>query len=245
MHAPTRLIVANWKTYLSHTESIVLLEEHKQVLNEATQKNTQLVICPTFTALPAMHSLLQATMIKLGAQDCSAFDEGSHTGDVAAQSLAEIQCHYCIIGHNERRAYYHESNDIIVKKAQQLFTHNIAPIICIGEDRQTQTFKHIAETLAEQLVPIVELYESYLHIPLCVAYEPAWAIGTGVTPQPTIIAAVGEFVRKLTPHHVTFLYGGSVNERDFKSLEQIKEINGFLIGKASTDMTSLLAILKN
>jgi triosephosphate isomerase len=243
MNGTTRLIVANWKTYLSHTESIAWVEEHKQALIKALNTHTQLVICPSFTTLTSISAMLASTTIKLGAQDCSAFTANGHTGDITAQSLTEVGCSYCIIGHSERRKAYNESIDLIVKKADQLFTHNIIPIICVGEDRQAPSFKHIAESLTEQLMPIMGLYEAHPASHLCIAYEPAWSIGTGVIAQPTMIAAVSELIRKLAPHHVTILYGGSVNERDIKQLEQIKELDGFLIGKASTDITSLISIL--
>lgn len=244
MNTPTRLIVANWKTYLSHTEAIVWIEENKQALTKALFRSNQLVICPPFTALATIGTLLESTPIKLGAQDCSAFGANSQTGDITAQSLTEVGCSYCIIGHHERRKLYNESTDLIVKKMEQLFAHNIVPIVCVGEEGRATSFKHIAESLTEQLIPIMGAFELHPTKQLCIAYEPSWSIGTSIIPQPTIIAAVSEFIRKLAPQHVTILYGGSVNEHDIKQLAQIKELNGFLIGKASIDITSLTTILQ-
>lgn len=243
MKLPIRLIVANWKTYLSHTESIVWIEENRQALNTALPKTTELVICPSFTTLNTINTLLASTTIKLGAQDCSAFGTNSHTGDITAQSLTEVGCTYCIIGHHERRKLYNESTDLIVKKMEQLFAHNIIPIICVGEEGRAPSFKHIAESLTEQLLPIMGAFELHPTKQLCIAYEPSWSIGTDTIPQPTMIAAVGEFIRKVAPQNVTILYGGGVNEHDIQQLNSIKELDGFLIGKASTDITSLITIL--
>jgi len=203
----------------------------------------QFVLCPSFVSLYPVYKFLQGTSIGVGAQSCSSYQKGAYTGEVSAESLAQLGCSYCIIGHSERRSHLHETNEDIAAKAVQLVAFGLKPIICIGENREQYDRKKTISVIKEQLKPVVSQLNSLERVPssLFIAYEPVWSIGTGEVPpighlEETFRALVEQCSLDL-PDTVTctFLYGGSVNETTIQSIATVDWINGFLIGGASLD----------
>jgi triosephosphate isomerase (TIM) len=240
----TKLIVANWKMQKTYGESIAWAKAHKvDLVNLFSNTSLQLVLCPEFTALACIASMLKETGVKLGAQDCGFEQKGSFTGDVSPLSLKEIGCSYGIIGHSERRQYHCEYSQVIAKKAELLIANNITPILCIGETEQERKADQTIMALRAQLVPVLEIVKRSVSS-LIVAYEPLWAIGTGNIPSAQDIENVSKELAKFMRAHypsltLDLLYGGSVNETSIKQLNTISSLKGFLIGKASTDFQEL------
>jgi len=224
-----KLYIANWKMYLSHTQASAWLQAHGAEIAALAKENT-IVICPDFTLLPNMHGLLY------GAQNCAAEQAGAYTGEISAQTLKELGCSYCIVGHSERRTLFGETTQECAKKITLLQENGIIPIYCIGEQEQSSNPYAV---LKSQLDPVLQ--EAPQH--LIVAYEPVWAIGTGKTPPTAFLTEVVTWIKEYIPVNFPVIYGGSVTEVTIRELKSITIIDGFLIGKASTDFQQLKKIV--
>jgi triosephosphate isomerase len=244
MKLNTFIFVANWKMQLSFNESEELAREYVTHLPQIKKiRNALIVLCPSFPALFPLSRLFKGSEIMLGAQDCSQFRAGAYTGQVCAESIAQLGCHYCIIGHSERRHYNHETNAEIADKTQRLLEQELQPIICVGETRQEyekhKTFTILEQQLEPVLTRIVEIGIS--HEPIHIAYEPIWSIGTGVVPSNAYLTEVFTWIEDHTQkilgkkRIVGLIYGGSVSEKTIHALTEIKKISGLLIGEASLD----------
>jgi triosephosphate isomerase len=236
-----RLFVANWKMRMSNKGAIQYYHDNNSSMQKLSN-NHAIVICPSFTALPFLTAQLEKNTVALGAQDCSAFEPGSYTGQVSARDIAELGCAYCIVGHSERRMYCSETNEIIAEKIKRLQENNITPIICIGETSAECIVETTYTTLEKQLLPIFTALNmsEKTDTPIIIAYEPVWAIGTGITPTCDYLTTVFTWLHQLTkkqlPNYtIALIYGGNVNEHTIKQLCNIQLINGFLIGGASTN----------
>lgn len=187
--------------------------------------------------------------LKLGAQDCGFENEGQFTGDVSAKQLKEVNCEYIIIGHSERRKYHHETNEIVSKKVALAVKNDITPILCIGEPSEIRQegkhFEYIKNQIKNSL-PFIGYKK------LLIAYEPIWAIGTGITATPIEIAEMADFVHNVLKTETSIfienfylLYGGSVNSSNSSEILDIKGIDGLLVGKASLNFDEFGKILMN
>jgi triosephosphate isomerase (TIM) len=240
------LYVANWKMNMTYRKSIDFCIQNSEQL-KILASNATIVLCPSFIALAPIVEIFKNTAIAIGAQNCSEYATGSHTGEVSAQSLAEVGVTYCFVGHQERRKYFGETTEIIIKKIDLLLTHNITPIICIGETQEHFDNKATFTVLTEQLKPIIEnLNQS--HKPIIIAYDPVWSIGTGIIPENSYLEEVFTWIIKLLQTHalhssVQLFYGGSVNEQTIIQLKKVPHINGFLIGGASIDFARFKKII--
>ena len=240
------LYIANWKMNMPYRKGIDFCIQNKDRLFTLAQ-SANIVICPSFVALAPIAEILKNTAISIGAQNCSAYKAGSYTGEISAQSLAEIGITYCIVGHSERRMYFEETTENIIKKVNLLLRSNIKPIICIGETQEQFESKATLMVLTEQLKPILENI-SPKNKQIIIAYEPVWSIGTGIVPENTYLEEVFAWITKLL-HNLTsdcavqLLYGGSITEKNINQLKNVPNINGFLIGGASADFASLKNIM--
>lgn len=243
-----KIIVANWKMELTYHESIVWVRHYSKEFGAIAQEfNTKLIVCPSFTSLSSITSDLSITGIMVGAQDVSAFERGAYTGDVSVLSLKQLGCSYCVIGHSDRRINYCESNDLIGQKAALLVQHGITPIICIGE-KQKSSLQVTYDFLTSQLVPVIQSINKMSGPQtIIIAYEPVWAIGTGIIPTRDDLNETATWLRTFMDSNfsgVTYiLYGGSIDEQSLALLNNLVDINGYLVGKASTDPEALKKIL--
>ena len=249
------LFVANWKMNIHFSKAINFVQDNIGALRSIDEGNeNKLILCPSFVAISSIIALLSKTNVGIGAQNCSQHKHGAFTGEVSAQSLSELGCQYCIVGHSERRTYFGETNEMVAEKVARLYEHNIQPIICIGETKKKFENKQVYEVLTSQLTPILKVLKTIRHEQikkyeqLIIAYEPIWSIGTGIIPESTYLEQVfiwlGEHIKKHLPDaKLQLLYGGSVNENNIVDLKQIIYINGFLIGGASTDFQKLKKIV--
>lgn len=248
------LYVANWKMNMHAHEALrFCTENYNELLNVSKNTDNIIILCPSFVALFPIAQLLQKTPILIGAQNCSSHKSGAYTGEVSAQSLAEIGCNYCIIGHSERRTLFNETNDSVAQKLTQLLNSNIQPIICIGETKDEYLNEKTHDIVTAQLLPIFEILTKHKkkenkHI--VIAYEPVWSIGTGIIPDIKYLKTVFGWLRTIIeeniPHHSTLLlYGGSVDSQNITQLKQIKDIQGFLVGGASTNFEKFKALMQS
>lgn len=250
-----KLIVANWKMYLSFDESISFVTTHFDDLVYLAQSHiddTELIISPSFTALYPLAKIFKDTNVSIGAQDCASHYSGAFTGQISATSLKEISCLYCIIGHSERRKYQHETDEEISDKFQALIDVEISPIVCIGETFDERETGRVFEVLERQLTPIFALallkYNKIKNNPICIAYEPIWAIGTGRAVSCEQLSQVLEWLNAFIAKRVCgvnwrILYGGSVVAENIATFSKLAHLDGFLIGNASTDFQSLKKIV--
>lgn len=239
--------VANWKMFLSGAGAVALYQKHKKELDSlAADSRTTLVLCPPATGLMRLHELTQDSNIALGAQTCSMESFGAYTGFIAAQDFAEIGCRYMLVGHSEQRLYAGETDAMVGAKVVRVLAAEMVPIICVGEslaDRQREkTIDVLKMQVKDALEAIVEAKK------IIIAYEPIWAIGTGITPTAEQIEEVFVWMRDyctqfIAIEQVLFLYGGSVSAQSVEKLQKIKFLQGFLIGKASLDFQEFKKIV--
>ena len=242
--ARKNIIAGNWKMNLHYKDAIALA----QILIDKiiNKDNRDIIICPSFPYLDKINHILDKNTIYLGAQDCHDQQDGAHTGDVSAMMLKDIGCDYVIIGHSERRQYYHEDMLLLDRKIKQAHHHGLHIIYCIGETLQQYQTHETLPTLKRQL-SILKNYD-YRHI--TIAYEPFWAIGSGLTPKTSEIQTIHSDIRneleRLTNHdnaqNTHILYGGSVKPDNIDSIASLQDVDGALVGGASLKADDFIAI---
>ena len=244
------LYVANWKMNVSFDKSISFCKNNHDALQQISNNVAEIVICPSFVAIAPIAEIFKNSPIAIGAQDCSEHALGAYTGETSALSLAEVGVTYCIVGHSERRIYYGETTETIIKKIYLLYATNIMPIICIGETHEDFANKKTFNILTEQLNPILTAInqQQEKRKEIIIAYEPVWAIGTGITPTLEQLTTVFEWITKqtalqLSGHTIHLLYGGSINQSNIAELKKAPPINGVFIGGASTDFEQFKKII--
>jgi len=245
------IIAGNWKMYKTINEAIELVNGLKRTLYNIN--NVEIAVCPPYTCLDQVSEVISESNIKLGAQDMHWEAEGAFTGEVSVLMLKDLGCKYVIIGHSERRQYFSETNETVNKKVKTALKYNITPIVCVGEkleERQSgKTFQVVEDHIKNGLKDLSK--EELAKV--VIAYEPVWAIGTGLTAKPEQAQEVHAFIRKLltdisdeeTAQDITIQYGGSVKPDNIKDLIKQKDIDGALVGGASLKIDSFVEIVKN
>ena len=214
-----KLIAGNWKMNGSMENARALIANiiNQLETDEDVLKKCDILVCPPFLHIPAVrHAIYGFPDLRFGAQDCSAYDNGAHTGDVSASMLRDSSCSYVIVGHSERRQYQQESNEMVAQKAAQVLKNDMTPIICVGETEDEREQGKAQEVVAAQLAGSIPDLESFQEI--VVAYEPVWAIGTGKTATSAQAQEMHAVIRKHlagkfgadTAGLVPIVYGGSV-----------------------------------
>jgi len=248
------IIAGNWKSNLNHLEAIGLVQKLHYNLRPQDYDAVEVVVCPPFTSLRSVQTLIDGDRIPmgLGAQNCHWEDKGAYTGEIAPPMLSRLKVSYVIVGHSERRALFGETDEIVNKKAKAVIANEMTPIVCVGEtldQREAGTTEAVVST---------QVKGSLAGIPadtvatLVVAYEPVWAIGTGRTAQPsdasTVIAwirrTVGEMAGQPAADGVRIQYGGSVNAGNIAAIMAEKGVDGALVGGASLDAEEFALIVR-
>ena len=245
-----KTIIANWKM----NGSKKLVEEFKNNFRDYKPFNCDVVLCPPFVYLRDVIDCFSQSAIKIGAQNCSHQRNGALTGEISCEILTDIGCSHVIIAHSERRKLFHETSDEIVKKMRLAQEHEITPILCVGESAEHRTANLVEDVLKSQLEVLAGLKNSSSESNnenLIIAYEPVWAIGTGVIPKLEQIKDAHAFIKSTLQvyfndqfHKIRVLYGGSVNAANAKELFEIELVDGGLIGGASLDVKSFKDICK-
>jgi triosephosphate isomerase len=243
-------VAGNWKMYKTVADARLLLTE--LIPSLSTINNVDVVVCPPFTALLAVAALIEGTEIGLGAQNMHWETAGAFTGEVAPAMVAEF-CQYVILGHSERRAYFGETDETVNRKVKAALVNGLTPIVCVGETLEENESGQTAEVVARQMklgLAGIELPES---LPLVIAYEPVWAIGTGRAATPTgANAVVADVIRPamsdLFGDHVAqavrVLYGGSVKANLAAEFFSQPDIDGALVGGASLKAAEFVPIVQ-
>lgn len=246
----TLLFVANWKMYLSFKASLEYVTQHHERLAQLAQDPyKRIVLCPSFLAAPLLVQLFAQTGVYIGAQSCSPYEAGAHTGQINALSISQSGIPICIIGHSEERAEYELSDDYVARQCEQLIMHNLFPIVCVGEDSHSYKSKRTKDALIKQLDPIFSIAQG-LQEKLegwAIAYEPIWAIGTGSIPEPAEIQEVCSWIKEEAQRRLEkaplVLYGGSVTPENAEHITNLAAVDGLLIGKSSTDFQTFQKIV--
>lgn len=242
------LIAGNWKMNGLLKDGALLAKEIGSEVKKRGVKNCEFLVCPPFTLLETVRKALRGSKVALGAQDCSVYEKGAHTGDVSPQMLKDLGCSYVILGHSERRANHYETSVLVCQKAESAYQAGLKAVICIGE---TESERDSGKTLAvcqKQIKESVPAGATALNT--VIAYEPVWAIGTGKTPSVSDVAEVhaairAEIARKLgqaTASKMRILYGGSVKPSNAAALLALEDVDGGLIGGASLRATDFMGI---
>ncbi|GAB5414934.1 MAG: triose-phosphate isomerase [Congregibacter sp.] len=239
------LIVANWKMHGDLAANRILVTS---LLAQVRERKADAVLCPPYPYLVQLSELLQGSDIALGAQDCGHSDKGAYTGEVAPGMLTDCGCSWVILGHSERRQYHAESDALVAAKITAALRNRLMPIVCVGETQEQREAGSAEAVVEEQLrgalVDQVELGG------IVVAYEPVWAIGTGLTASPEQAQEMHAFIRDVLASldakgasATRLLYGGSVKADNAKALFRQDDIDGALVGGASLDADAFASIV--
>jgi len=239
----TPLIVGNWKMHRDHLEGIQLLQRLSYHLTEEDTEGQQIVVCPPFTALRSLQTLIQSDRmsVALGAQDCHPQREGAFTGDISVGMLARLDVAYVIVGHSERRLHHGESDQLVASKARAVLSGGLRPIVCVGEGEAARESGRAVDVVLAQLRGSLDQVEPANDDDVVVAYEPVWAIGTGRTATPDDAQSMAVAIRDALSERygaaraagLRILYGGSVKPANIRSLMVLPDVDGVLAGGAS------------
>jgi triosephosphate isomerase len=245
-----KIIVANWKMNLSYKQALRYIKDIRSFLTGL--KNVKIILCPSFVSITSVQKETKLRRIELGAQDVFWLEEGAYTGEISIRSLKEIGCKYVIIGHSERRQFLNETDAMINKKLQIALSHNITPILCIGEDVNQRNENLTAKVLHGQLLENLKIIDFKNDQQIIIAYEPIWAIGTDreatADQVNEAVLIIKSQLTKLYPNKdieksFKILYGGSVDEGNIESFLDLDIIDGFLIGGASVKKNEFIQLL--
>jgi triosephosphate isomerase len=247
----TLLIAGNWKMNPSTAEeSVALAQGVKTGLGTAT--DVHVAVAPPFVFLSPVDEVLEGSPIGLAAQDLFWEPAGAYTGEVSGAMLVDVGCTHVIIGHSERRHGMGETSTQVNKKLKAALDVKLIPIVCIGETKEERLAERTEAVLLEQLSASLEGLTPDQAAGLVLAYEPVWAIGTGLTATPAQAQAAHAFIRRLlagtfgaaTAERVMVQYGGSVKPENARELLACPDIDGALVGGASLKASDFLAIIK-
>ena len=244
------IVAANWKMNGDLTLVDTMVSGLKNV---ELKENVNVVICPsspylvTFVAKTKAENLNAA--IQIGAQNVSEHESGAFTGEISTQMLQELSVEFAIIGHSERRSYYHETSTQVAHKVNAALNAGLTPILCIGESEAERATEQTETVLASQLQPVIDEVGIEKFIDVVIAYEPVWAIGTGKTASSEMAQETHQFIRQFLAQanekvaaKVPLLYGGSVNASNCEELFAQSDIDGGLIGGASLQVEQFKVI---
>ena len=252
MSERTPMIAGNWKMNLGLKESCDLVKSITEGIKGV--KNIDVLVAPPFINIPAVKEAIVNSKIILSAQNMHYESRGAYTGEVAPQMLVENGCTHVILGHSERRSIFNESSETVNKKVESAIQAGLIPIVCIGETIEEREAGKTFDIIRAQLEGSLACFSSKGNIPAStiIAYEPVWAIGTGLTATPEQAQEVHHFIRKWlkekfnqdSSDKIRILYGGSVKPGNAAELMSRPDIDGALVGGASLKADSFLGIIK-
>ena len=215
----------------------------------ATSLPVAIAILPSFIHLPMAARLLQSSSVAWGAQNLHTGTHGAFTGEVSGTMLADLGCQWVLVGHSERRTLFHEDLSLVAAKFAAALTANLKPILCVGESLDERNAGKTEVVIATQLESVIASSGIQAFKQAVIAYEPIWAIGTGLTATPEQAQNVHAFIRNLLAKHdssiaksISLLYGGSVKADNASGLFAMPDIDGALVGGASLDADNFLSI---
>jgi len=247
-----KIVAGNWKMNTTVAEGVALAKALVEAQNEVPA-DVQLIIAPPFTHLVPVGEVISGSNIALGAQNCANHTSGAYTGEVAAPMIAGIGCKYVILGHSERRQYYGETSALLVEKIRLALAEGLHPIFCVGENLDQRNAGRHFDVVGSQISEVLFELTAEEVSKCVVAYEPVWAIGTGVTATAEQAQEIHAFIRgelaghfgKALSDDMTILYGGSCKPSNAKELFACPDIDGGLIGGAALKAPDFIAIAKS
>ncbi len=247
------IVAGNWKMNMDYTAGTGLFSEIVNMVNDEVNGDQEVIVCPPCIHLSSLVQLATSNnKISIGAQNCHQAEHGAFTGEISASMIKSVGAGYVILGHSERRQYLGEDNFLLAQKVNMVLKNLLKPIFCIGETLEQRNgnshFKIIEKQLEEGVFHLSET--DFAHVIL--AYEPVWAIGTGLTATPEQAQEVHAFIRRevetkygfTIADNLSILYGGSCNPKNAKELFARQDIDGGLIGGASLKSRDFVAIIK-
>jgi triosephosphate isomerase (TIM) len=248
------IIAANWKMHLTHLEAIQTVQKLSYLLDQGDTDRVEVVICPPFTALRTVETLIQSDRIPfgLGAQNVHWEASGAFTGEVSPAMLAALRIGYVVVGHSERRQLFGETDEIVNKKVRAVVAAGMGPILCVGETLRERDVGATEDRVASQIRAGLSGLGDDEVAKLVVAYEPIWAIGTGRNAEPAdagqVIALIRSTLAELygagLADATRIQYGGSVKAGNIRDFMAHPEIDGALVGGASLDPEEFALIVK-
>jgi triosephosphate isomerase len=230
----SKIIACNWKL----NGNLERLKTYTNVLKASGQDLSNLIIFPPFAYIYPLKNALEGTNAQCGGQDLSIYTEGAFTGETGSLMLKDIGADYVLIGHSERRKYFCETDKIVKDKTEIAVIAGLMAIVCVGESLEERESGGYLDIILRQ----IEIVKTLNLQNIIIAYEPCWAIGTGLVPTTQDINEVVKFIKSKL-EGVKVLYGGSVNASNATEILQIETVDGLLIGSASLDANSVLTIL--
>lgn len=252
----TPLVAGNWKMNFDHLEATYFLQKLVWLLRDAKfdYSRCEVALFPAFTALRSIEVLVEADNlhIRYGAQTVSVTSQGAFTGDVSADMLAQLGCSYVIVGHSERRKYHPEDDANIVDQVRAVLAAGMQPILCVGESYEERRQGIELEFAVGQVKDVTRDLSQEDVSKLIVAYEPVWAIGTGMVATPQVAQEASKAIRSYVSdtfgteaaQAMRILYGGSVTSKNAKELIDQQDVDGFLVGGAALDVDEFAKIAR-
>lgn len=247
-----KIIAGNWKMNGTYEEAFKLTSEIVSMVKDEAKGSAEIILAPPFPFLTSVNKLTENSVIQVSAQNCASENSGAFTGEVSCAMIASCGATHVIIGHSERRTLFKEEDDVLLKKVKAALANNLKVIFCIGETRE-QREKGIHFSVVEEQLKNTILRLSADDFRKCViAYEPVWAIGTGLTASPAQAQEIHHHIRGLIAsvfsdtiaQQCSILYGGSCNENNAAELFALQDVDGGLIGGASLKSRSFVTIIK-
>ena len=243
------IVAGNWKMNTTIDEGVELASQINDLLKNK-KANCEVIICVPFTHLVAVNGVIDKPLM-LGAENCSEHAKGAYTGEVSASMVKSTGAEYVILGHSERRQYFGENNEQLLKKVKEALGNNLKPIFCVGEvleERENGTFNEVVKSQVEALFSLTE--DEFSNI--VIAYEPVWAIGTGKTATADQAQEMHAHIRKVIEDkygktvaaNTSILYGGSCKPSNAKEIFSQTDVDGGLIGGASLEAESFMGIVE-
>ena len=240
----SKLIVGNFKMNMS-LQDIAQYMQYINANNNFNMNQNEIVICPSYIYIPYLNN---NPKFKVGVQDVSINELGAFTGEVSAMQLKGLNVKYSILGHSERRKYFNETENIINKKIRQCLNNNIKPIVCIGENKEEKLMMKTEQVLRRSILDLLRDFNKEELSNIIIAYEPIWAIGTGVPPTKKEIEDTAYYIKDLIKSaykvDLKVLYGGSVSLNNIDTFININNIDGYLIGGSSIDAEEFSKIVQ-
>jgi triosephosphate isomerase len=243
-------IAGNWKMHKTIPEAVEMVKALKEESPQLT--DAELVVIPPYTMLSEVKKVIEGSTVQLGAQNIFWEEKGAFTGEISPPMLKDAGCQYVTIGHSERRQYFGETNETVNKKIKAALAYELTPIMCIGESLEEREKGNTMDKVGTQINSGLEGLGKDEIRRIAIAYEPIWAIGTGVTATPSQAEEVHGFIRKKLAEkygneiasYAIILYGGSVKPANTYSILKENNINGALVGGASLEADSFIQITK-
>ena len=248
-----KIVAGNWKMNIDFTSGLSLFSEVLNMVNDEVRGDQEVVVCPPSLFVYSLAQLAkQNSRVSVGAQNSHQADSGAYTGEISASQIKSAGAEYVILGHSERRQYFGETNELLAKKTDAVLKNGLKPIFCIGETLEERNQNIHFQLIKEQLEQGVFHLSVDEFAKVVLAYEPVWAIGTGLTATPEQAQEIHAFIRKEiaakygqeVADATTILYGGSCNAKNAPELFSQADIDGGLIGGASLKSRDFTDIIK-